>query len=155
MRIALDTDILAYAEGIGDQGRRDATLALLQRLPADDILLPAQTLGELYRVLTGKAHRDPARAREAALSWADAYLVADSTWSAFQAALDLGVEHRFQFWDALILSVAVEHKCRLLLSEDLQHGFTWHGLTVLNPYVDPIPPLLGRVFRDPAPPPDE
>jgi len=146
MRIALDTNILAYAEGIGDQARKDATLSLLQRIPADDILLPAQTLGELYRVMTGKALRDRGNSREAILSWADAYPVADSTWSAFQSALDLNADHGFQIWDALILSVAVENKCRMLLSEDLQHGFIWRGLSVVNPYADPVHPLLQRLL---------
>ena len=134
MRIALDTNVLAYAEGIGDQTRRDSTLRLLELLPVNDILLPAQTIGELYRVLNGKALRDPGKSREAILSWADTYYVADSSWSAFQSAMDLAVDHRLQIWDALIMAIAAEHNCRILLSEDLQHGFTWRGLSVVNPY---------------------
>ena len=148
MRIALDTSVLAYAEGIGDQTRRDTSLLLLERLPVNDVLLPAQTLGELYRVLTGKARRNPGKSREAILSWADSYDVADSSWAAFQSALDLGVDHGLQIWDALILAVAAEHSCRLLLSEDLQHGFTWRGVSVVNPYADTIHPLLERALND-------
>ena len=68
MRIVLDTNVLAYAEGIGDQTRRDTSLLLLERLPVNDVLLPAQTLGELYRVLTGKVRRNPGKSREAILS---------------------------------------------------------------------------------------
>lgn len=148
MRIALDTNVLAYAEGIGDQARRDTSLLLLERLPVNDVLLPAQTLGELYRVLTGKVRRNPGKSREAILSWADSYDVADSSWTAFQSALDLGVDHGLQIWDALILAVAAEHSCRLLLSEDLQHGFTWRGVSVVNPYADTIHPLLERALND-------
>ncbi|OEU77868.1 MAG: twitching motility protein PilT [Desulfobacterales bacterium S5133MH4] len=148
MRIALDTNVLAYAEGIGDQTRRDTSLLLLERLPVNDVLLPAQTLGELYRVLTGKVRRNPGKSRDAILSWADSYDVADSSWAAFQSALDLGVDHGLQIWDALILAVAAEHSCRLLLSEDLQHGFTWRGVSVVNPYADTIHPLLERALND-------
>jgi len=148
VRIALDTNVLAYAEGIGDQTRRDTSLLLLERLPVNDVLLPAQTLGELYRVLTGKVRRNPGKSREAILSWADSYDVADSSWTAFQSALDLGVDHGLQIWDALILAVAAEHSCRLLLSEDLQHGFTWRGVSVVNPYADTIHPLLERALND-------
>ena len=46
-------------------------------------------------------------------------IVADSTWFAFQTALDLTVDHLIPIWDALILSVAAEHHCRMLLSEDV------------------------------------
>jgi predicted nucleic acid-binding protein len=54
----------------------------------------------------------------------------------------LGVDHGLPMWDALILSVAAESGCRLLLSEDFQHGFTWRGVTVVNPYLETRHPLL-------------
>ena len=147
MRIALDTNILAYAEGAGDKTRCKAARILIERLPIESILLPAQTLGELYRMLTGKTKRKAAPAREAILSWVDSFEVADSTWTAFQSALDLAVDHQLQIWDALILSVAAENHCRLLLSDDLQDGFTWRGVTVLDPFATPENPLLAGVMK--------
>lgn len=146
MRVALDTNVLAYAEGVGDEIRRTAAITLIEQLPAELILLPAQTMGELYRVLTGKAKRDPAEVREAILAWADSFEVADSSWVAFQSALDLAADHGLQIWDALILSVAADNRCRLLLSEDLQNGFTWRGVTVVNPFVAPLSPLLSNIL---------
>ena len=147
MRVALDTNILAYAEGVGDDARCNAAIALVEQLPAEGVLLPAQTLGELYRVITGKAKREATAAREAILAWADSFEVVDSSWVAFQSALDLSVDHGLQIWDALILSVAAESRCRLLLSEDLHHGFTWHGVTVVNPFVTPYAPLLASILN--------
>ena len=136
MRFALDTNILAYAEGIGDDARQKASLDLVRVLPPALILIPAQCLGELFRVLTGKAQRDAASAQKAVLGWADAYEAADSTWTAFQSAMDVAANHNMQIWDALILAVAAEQRCRLLLSEDMQHEFTWRGITVVNPYLE-------------------
>ena len=146
MRIALDTNILAYAEGVGDKPRCSMAINLLERLPQEVILLPAQILGELFRVLTGKAGRDPGSSREAIMSWVDSYETADSSWTAFQSAIDLAVDHQLQIWDALIMSVAAENRCRLLLSEDMQSGFTWRGISVVNPFVSSIPPLLEKYF---------
>ncbi|MDT8442497.1 MAG: PIN domain-containing protein [Desulfuromonadales bacterium] len=147
MRVALDTNILAYAEGVGDRQRCRRALDLIARLPVDGVLLPAQTLGELYRVLTAKAGREASLVREALFGWADSFIVADSTWSAFQAAFDLSVDHRLQIWDALIMAVAAEHQCRLLLSEDLHAGFTWRGVTVVDPFQSPWPPLLNAITQ--------
>jgi predicted nucleic acid-binding protein len=65
MRIALDTNILAYAEGVNGALMRDKALKLIQRLPPEAIVLPAQALGELFNVLVRKAKRRPGRAREA------------------------------------------------------------------------------------------
>lgn len=142
MRVAFDTNILAYAEGVGDVERRDASLALIERIPVEVVMLPAQTLGELFRVLTGKAAREAVDARAAILDWADTYDVIDSTWRAFQSGMDLCVDHRLQVWDALIVAAAAENGCRLVLTEDLQHEFTWRGVTIINPYEFPEHPLL-------------
>jgi predicted nucleic acid-binding protein len=147
VKIGLDTNILAYAEGIGNASTRRRSLELIERLPLASVLIPAQCLGELYRVLTGKARRAAAAARAAILSWADTFEVVDSTWTAFQSAFDLSVSHHFRLWDALILSVCAERRCRLLLSEDLQHGFTWRGMTVVNPYRFPDDPLLVQAIQ--------
>lgn len=142
MDIALDTNVLAYAEGVGDARRQALALEMIERLPAARVRLPAQVLGELVRVLYGKAGRTRAEARQAAMDWADGFAVLDSTWPAMLGALDLCVDHQLQLWDALILSVASDAGCRLLLSEDLQHGFTWRGTTVVNPFLVPAPALL-------------
>ena len=142
MRVALDTNVLAYAEGLGDEVRCNAALQLVEQLSVASVVLPAQTLGELMRVLTGKARRSSTAARDAVLGWADSFEVADSSWTAFQAALDLVVDHQLPMWDALVLAVAAENRCRLLLSEDFQNGFTWRGVTVADPFAAQRSPLL-------------
>lgn len=142
MKLALDTNVMAYAEGIGDSRCCELARLLIARIPEGQVILPAQTLGELYRVLTGKAGISPHAAREAVLLWADSFEVVDSTWSAFRSAFDLGADHGLQIWDALILSVAAESLCRILLSEDFQAGFTWRGVTVVNPFSSTRSPLL-------------
>jgi len=147
MRVALDTNILAYAEGLGDEARCSSAFRLIEQLPGDCVLLPAQTLGELSRVLTGKAKRSPASTREAILGWADSFEVLDSTWPAFQSAFDLTVDHNLPIWDALILAVTAENRCRILLSEDFQNGFTWRGVTVINPFSTQKSPLLDELLN--------
>ena len=109
---------------------------------------PAQVLGELYRVLVDKLRRPTAQAQEAVLQWSDTFAVRDSTWSALQSAMDLSRLHGLSIWDSLILSVAAEQRCRLLLSEDLQDGFTWRGTTVVDPFKRPAHPLLEALDED-------
>jgi predicted nucleic acid-binding protein len=53
MRVALDTNVLAYAEGVGDEARHRASLGLVRSLPCSAVVVPAQCLGELFRVLIG------------------------------------------------------------------------------------------------------
>ena len=134
MRVALDTNVLAYAEGLGDDVRCQLASDLIAKLNPINSLVPLQVLGEFSRVLTTKLKKSSADVRELMLSWSDAVVVADTTWTAFQSAMDLTVDHQISMWDALIMSVAAENKCRLLISEDFQNGFTWRGVTVVNPF---------------------
>ena len=148
MRVALDTNVLAYAEGLGDEVRCQLASDLIAKLNPINFLVPVQVLGELSRVLTSKLKKSSADVRELLLSWSDAVVVADTTWAAFQSAMDLTVDHQISMWDALIMSVAAENKCRLLISEDFQNGFTWRGVTVVNPFETKAKPykLLASVI---------
>jgi predicted nucleic acid-binding protein len=137
VRVALDTNVLAYAEGIDGVARREAAIDLVRRLPQQAVVVPAQVLGELFNVLVRKAGRPRSEARNALLSWRDTFPVIDTSSQAIMAAADLAADHQFGIWDAVILSVASQAGCRLLLSEDLQDGFTWGGVTVINPFVVP------------------
>ena len=130
----MDTNVLAYAEGLGDDVRCQLASDLIAKLNPINSLVPVQVLGELSRVLTSKLKKSSADARKLLLSWSDAVVAADTTWTAFQSAMDLTVDHKISLWDALIMSVAAENKCRLLISEDFQNGFTWRGVTVVNPF---------------------
>ena len=134
MTVALDTNILAYAEGVNGAPRKQVALELLRKLPPESTLLPVQTLGELFNVLVRKAGRSPANARAAILTWGDAFPLIETSPAVLAAAADLATDHRLGVWDAVILSAAAEAGCRLLLTEDLQDGFTWSGVTVTNPF---------------------
>jgi predicted nucleic acid-binding protein len=146
VKVALDTNVLAYAEGTNGNARRDQALALIERLPPDAIVLPVQTLGELFNVLVRKAKRRPARAHAALLSWQDTYPAVETSVTVMLSAADLAVSHALSIWDAVVLAASAEAGCRLLLSEDLQEGFTWRGVTITNPFALSPHPLLASLL---------
>lgn len=148
MRVALDTNILAYAEGINGAERRDPALDLVRRLPQEATVIPVQALGELFNVLVRKAGKSRAAARDALLSWRDTFPVIETSPEIMQAAADLATDHRLGIWDAVTLSAASQAGCRLLLSEDLQEGFTWGGVTVVNPFASQQHALLGALLEE-------
>lgn len=147
MRIALDTNILAYAEGVNGASRKKSALDIVEKLPPDSTFLPVQTLGELFHVLVRKAGRSPDRARAAILSWQDTFPLIETSPAILLAATDLAAHHGFSIWDAVIFSAAAAASCRLLLSEDLQPGFTWNGVTVANPFSSSRHELLAALLE--------
>lgn len=48
--------------------------------------------------------------------------------------MELVASHRIAFRNAGILACAALAGCRRLLSEDMNAGFTWRGVTVGNPF---------------------
>ncbi len=134
MKIALDTNLLAYAEGINDDDKRRIVLDLIRRCPQETIVIPVQVLGELFSILVRKAGRSREDAREALLNWRDAFATIETSAEVMQQAFDLATDHRLSLWDAVILSAASQAGCRLLLSEDMQEGFIWGGVTIVNPF---------------------
>ena len=146
MRVALDTNVLAYAEGVNGAERRNVALTLIGRLPPGATVVPAQVLGELFNILVRKAGKPRADARNALSSWRDAFPVIETSLDVMLVAADLAVDHNLGIWDAVILSAASRSGCRLLLSEDLQEGFTWAGVTVVNPFSSPQHALLQALW---------
>jgi predicted nucleic acid-binding protein len=147
MRIAFDTNILVYAEGLNGETKKHSTLDLVQALPQDLIVLPVQTLGELFNVLVKEAKLAPAEARLSILYWRDSYALAETTAKVMIAAADLAAQHPMSIWDSVILSAAADAGCRLLLSEDMQDGFTWNGVTIANPFASLLYPLLAAMTQ--------
>jgi predicted nucleic acid-binding protein len=146
VKVALDTNVLAYAEGVDGAERRTVALDLVRRLPQEAAVIPVQVLGELFNVLVRKAGRSRNDAREALLSWRDTFPVVETSRDVMMVAADLAARHQLGIWDAVILSTASQAGCRLLLSEDLQEDFTWAGLTVTNPFAPSRHALLSALL---------
>ncbi|MFC4595878.1 PIN domain-containing protein [Sphingobium tyrosinilyticum] len=150
-RVALDTNILAYLAGVSRDARDDAKIDQIRDLIARlgsgvSLLAPAQTLGELFVVLRrGGASADEARA--VLIEFAQAFGSSASEPKTILAAADLVVDHKLQFWDALILTAAADAGCTLLLSEDMQDGFVTRGLTVVNPLRDSLNTKLAALLE--------
>jgi predicted nucleic acid-binding protein len=147
MKVALDTNVLAYAEGVNGMQAKKAALEIIGALPQGAVVVPVQTLGELFRVLVSKAGWKSQQARVAVLSWADAYQTMETSADVMLAAADAVVAHKLGIWDAVILCASEEAGCRLLLSEDMQDGFTYKGITIANPFAETQNPLLQALLN--------
>jgi predicted nucleic acid-binding protein len=146
LKVALDTNVLVYAEGVNGRDRQSAALALLAQVDREQVLLPVQVLEELFHVLSRKSGRSPDVARQVVKAWKDSCETHDTTAETLGRGLDLAVEHGMSTWDAIILAAASEAGCRVLLSEDMKDGFVWGGVTVVNPFATRPSPLLAAIL---------
>jgi predicted nucleic acid-binding protein len=142
MRLALDTNILVYAEGLNDPASRVAARNLLERIRWLDVVISTQVLCELYGVLVRKGRFSGRDAKRAVGSWTEIFPPVATSLDVFGSALELAAERGFQIFDAKIIASASDARCDLLLSEDMQHGFSWGGVTLVNPFAATMHPLL-------------
>ena len=50
-------------------------------------------------------------------------------------AIDIREKYKFQYYDSLIIATALENKCTILYSEDMQHGqIIERQLKIINPF---------------------
>jgi predicted nucleic acid-binding protein len=132
MRPFLDTNILVYAAV--PAGRKSLVADRLLRAGAR---LSVQVLNEFVSVCRRKLKMDwePIRRQLAAFEVLCPNPV-PTTHVIHERALDLAERTGFQFFDCLILAVALHSGGSLLHSEDMQHGRVIDGrLTISNPFL--------------------
>jgi predicted nucleic acid-binding protein len=69
VRFTFDTNILLYAIVEQNEGKRRVALDLVRRARERDCVVTLQTLGEMFRALTGKLRRPVAEAIVAVSEW--------------------------------------------------------------------------------------
>jgi predicted nucleic acid-binding protein len=101
-----------------------------------DLALSAQVLQEFYVQATRVTHKDALNSRDAAdlvTSFTRFHL---QSITAELVLLATRARDHFQlsYWDAAIIEAARLLGCDQVLSEDLNHGQNYDGVTVLNPF---------------------
>ena len=139
MKAAFDTNILAYAEGMrlvdADEAKiLTAGLLIGPILAEGALVLPAQVQAELHHLLRRKAGYSPAMAAEIIGEYAAFATTVPTDEAVLAEAFELAERHGLQTYDAIILAAAAQGGCEILYSEDMQHGFEWNGVMVVNPF---------------------
>jgi predicted nucleic acid-binding protein len=126
-----DTNLLIYA-ALSEDPRSERAEELLYAGGT----ISVQVLNEFVSVARRKL-RIPWKDLKAALGWIGA-LCPDSiplTIGIHEDAVRIAEQYGFQIYDALIVASALEAKCDLLYSEDLQDGQLIDGrITIRNPF---------------------
>ena len=136
MRSLLDTDLLVYADSSDEPDKQRRAIDLItQHRAAGTAVLSTQVLQEFVNVALRKRRLPPALIR-ACLGFYGGFEMVPPTAELMASALDLHVLHSFSFYDALILQAAIVSGCQQLLSEDMQHGATFGGVRIVNPFAE-------------------
>ena len=147
MRVAFDSNVVIYAEGVEDRAKRDIALTIASALDKSELILPVQSLGETLVWLVKKGRRTLAEALNRVSDWIDQGEIQPTDENVFNGAIELFAKHKLQVWDAVVLSAASVARASILLSEDMQDGFNWRGVTIRNPFLSKLSPEVQKLLR--------
>jgi predicted nucleic acid-binding protein len=132
--VFLDTNILIYAHDNADKTKQRRARELIGKVSERQfICLSTQVLKEFANACV----------RKLGLSQADILLLLDeyaklrvveTTPLLIREAVDVHFVYGYSFYDSLIISTAASAGCKLIYTEDLAHGQTVKGVTLLNPF---------------------
>ena len=135
MAVFVDTNVLLYAVStVPDEETKNRTARAI--LESDELVLSAQVLQEFYVQATRATKRDRL-AHESAVNLVESWLrfrIVETTVPLVQQALATAARWRISYWDAAIVEAARRGGCPEVLSEDLQSGMNFAGVTVRNPF---------------------
>jgi predicted nucleic acid-binding protein len=134
-RSFFDTNIVVYADDSSHPAKQRRAVALFaeHRRSRSGVVSTQVLLQEYFVAATRKLGVDAAAARRK-VELLSEFDVAQPAPADMLAAIDLHRLHKLSFWDALILRMAKQSGCTILLSEDMQHARQVEGIRVVNPF---------------------
>ena len=133
-KVFIDTNILVYMQSGIDEVKMMTSRELFEHASSQQlIVLSTQILQELYITMTRKLGHDPITIKKLLGLFIDFEIVTINPAILFDA-IDTSVLHQISFWDGLVISAASISNCKILYSEDLNHGQIINGVMIVNPF---------------------
>jgi predicted nucleic acid-binding protein len=137
-RFFLDTNIFVYSfdRSAAAKARKAAKL-IREALSTQKGVISYQVVQEFFNVALRRFSQpmQPADAEQYLSTVFRPLLALHSSQALYAEALRLHAQSGLSWYDSLIVSSAIQARCDLLYTEDLQHGKRFGGLQVRNPFL--------------------
>lgn len=130
----VDTNILVYAADESTPLSRNTQIAR-ELLLQHDLRISVQVLNEftVNARHPQKLNMAPAQEKEWISHWLR-FTILPLTLDTYLIAQRIHLNYRLSHWDSLILASAIQAKCTVVYTEDLNHGQTYEKVRVINPF---------------------
>jgi predicted nucleic acid-binding protein len=131
----LDTNVLVYAYQFNDPHKQRIAQGLVLKAFAGEFVISTQVLSEFASTLLHKA--SPPATPEAMIALLDRLspiklVLSDS--GLVRRAVEARASYGIHFYDGMIVAAAERAGCSRILSEDLNAGQKYFGITLENPF---------------------
>lgn len=131
-KTALDTNIIIFSHGSDVPGKQVIARGLLNSAP----VISSQVISEYLNVMRRLFKMSKMDLMNMCSLWLKNCHVQPVVFSTIDLARRLIGKYNFQMFDGIVVASALEAKCDVLYSEDMQHNQVVDGtLKILNPFL--------------------
>jgi len=131
----LDTNVLVYAYDSLSPGKQRVARDLVHKAILGESVISTQVLAEFATILLHKISPPPKpEAIAAALDALDPIKAIVPDGDMVRRAVEVHANYGLHFYDGMIVAAAERAGCPRILSEDLDAGQKYFGVTVVNPF---------------------
>jgi predicted nucleic acid-binding protein len=133
-KIFLDTNILVYMYSKDEPVKQIIASELILN-DDSEYVISTQVIGEFINILSRKFKYGIQDIKVAVDDFRENFEVGIIKTDTIDTALFIMGKYRFSYWDSMIVSSALNKKCNILYSEDLQHEqIVEKELKIINPF---------------------
>ncbi|MEE4287516.1 MAG: PIN domain-containing protein [Mariniphaga sp.] len=131
-KVFFDTNILVYSYSFTELDKQRISRKLIEET---DSYISTQVLQELVNTLTKKFGKSWNEAKKVVDESCKNNIVFSNQSKTISGACSIADKYQYSFYDSLIISAALSCKCKILFSEDFQHGQVIEdNLKIVNPF---------------------
>ncbi len=133
-KVFLDTNILIYSYSKDEKQKQKIALKVIDKY-SRGIIISTQVINELTNILFKKFKIDATTIKKTIIELDSVFNIGEFDIVTQIKAVEIKEKYRLQFYDSLILATALENRCTILFSEDMQDGQVIENtLTIVNPF---------------------
>jgi predicted nucleic acid-binding protein len=133
-KVFIDTNIIIYSYSKDEPSKRTTALELLGRYD-ERAIISKQVINELANILSKKFKLCSSEIESVLLELDTEFNIVDFDLSTQIKAIKLKDSYNLQFYDALIIATALENRCAIVYSEDMQDGLIVdEKIKIINPF---------------------
>jgi len=135
-KVFFDTNILVYAYDKNEPEKGEIAKQLIRENGiTGNLILSTQVLQEFYVTMT-KSSKNMLTKEDASEIVSDfsEFPLVQINKNIILRAMKRHQTRAFSFWDSLIVEAALQAGCSILLSEDMQDGFSIDAIRIRNPF---------------------
>ena len=137
-KIFIDTNILIYTLDSKDPYKQTEAREIMKKVvELHRPVISTQVLKEFYVVATTKLKADRIIVKNIIHNFCNMEIVQNDL-ELIEQAIDISIISQLSFWDSLIVAAAEKSKCESIISEDLNSGQIYRGVTVINPFKEDV-----------------